>query len=74
MIGNDLRINGGLENSPGIFQFMAQLGRVYQISIVGQSQSAFYIVKNQRLGIFPGAAPCCGVSHMAHPDVAMKLL
>ena len=70
VVGNNLRVNGSLENSPCVLQLMAQLRRIDQVAVVGQPQDSFYIIKHQRLCIFPCAAAGRGIPHMAYADIA----
>ena len=71
MIGNDLRINGRLENCSAVLQFMPKLWCIDQITIVGNCQSTFNIIKDQRLCILSGAASCRGITGMSHCNITM---
>ena len=73
-IGDDLRVDGGLEDGACAGQFLAQLGGVDEVAVVGHGQSALEIIQYQGLGILPGAAAGGGISHMAHPQVALEVL
>ena len=69
MVGNDLRVNGGLENSSCIFQIMSEFRRIDQVTVVRQRQSSLDIVEHQRLRIFSGRRTGCRIAHMSHADI-----
>ena len=53
---------------------MAQLRRIDQVAVVGQTQGSFYIIEHQGLRVFPGTAAGRGIPHMAHADIALQTL
>ena len=73
MVGNDLGVNGCLEDGSSIGQLVSEFIRVDQVSVMSQGQRTFNVIQHQRLGILPAAGSCRGIPHMAHADVAVHL-
>ena len=71
MVCNDLGVNGGLEDCTAVFQLSAQLRRIDQVSVVGQSQGTLHIIEYQRLRVLSCAASRSRVTHMSHTNVSM---
>ena len=69
MVCDHLRVDRGLEDRTCVFQVMAELRRIDQVSIVRQRKRALHIVQHQRLGILPRGSPRRRVAHMSHANI-----
>gem|GEM_PF-1639353 len=69
MVGNDLRVNGRLENSSCILQIMSEFRRIDQVTVVRESQGSLDIIEHQRLCVFSGRRTGCRIAHMPHADI-----
>ena len=71
MVSYYLRINCSLEYSACEFQLTSKFRSIYQIAVVGKSQSSLYIIENQWLCILYSAGTGCRISHMTHADISL---
>ena len=67
---DNLRVVGGVEQRARIFQLFAQLVRVEDIAVVGNSQRTFHVGDEKRLGVFTRVASYGGIAHVAYRNVA----
>ena len=73
-IGNDFRVNRCLENGTVLFQFLTQIHRVDQITIMGNSKLSFDIFRHQWLSIGAHTAARCRIPDMANGDISVKFI
>ena len=73
-VGNNFRVNGGVENCTSVFHLLAQLHGVDQISVVCKGKRAFQIIQDERLCIFHGGGTSGGVSDMTDADISGQFI
>ena len=56
-MNNDLAVHGGLKNGSRLFQLLAQLKGVHQVSVMGDGHTQILVLNHKRLGVSNQGGP-----------------
>ena len=71
---DDFAVHGGGENGALVLQFLAQLGGVGQVAVVGNGDLAAFAVAGQRLGVAQVGGAGGGIAGVADGEAAGQIM